>query len=233
MRRERTRGGTLISASLLLAACSGANLAETNAACERMTEVVAAFAGKPTSLETFDELTLGDIESSFDVAQANFAIHRTISESIPLDTPVSNPSVAQRLKSACPDAYARYWDRWTALSRKAHAERQQDQGEPEPSPPATRRPRFDTQRVSRSDLGSAWPLTVDSGVLVCSREGRRIIASFLVDGTSNEYALNASAERQGFPPIDPIWADDPRYASSGAGIKIAITPLRSRALELC
>ena len=101
----------------------------------------------------------------------------------------------------------------------------------EPSTPG--KPRFDTQEVSRADFGDRWPLTVEEGVLVCSREGSRVIVTFLVTGSTREYALNASAERQGFPPINPIWADDPRYASSGAGIKVAITPLRSRALALC
>jgi Protein of unknown function (DUF2511) len=76
-----------------------------------------------------------------------------------------------------------------------------------------------SEEVSRADLGSDWPLTVDSGTLVCEGAGS---VTFTVNGTT--YAVNGLAEGA---DIDPIWAD------SGDGLKKNIGPLIDRGLSLC
>jgi hypothetical protein len=78
--------------------------------------------------------------------------------------------------------------------------------------------------VSRAELGDAWPLTVDDGVLAC-RDGS---VTFTAGG--NSYAVNGTAKTAtSLPDIDAIWADDP----STPGLKINIAPLIERGLALC
>jgi hypothetical protein len=80
--------------------------------------------------------------------------------------------------------------------------------------------------VSKADMGSDWPLTVDSGTLHCDALAVTFEAP---DGT--EYALNGVARDQtDLPDIEPIWAPDPE---SGGGLKKSIGPLIDRGLELC
>lgn len=210
----------------LTAGCSEVSSVQATEACELMAGVLAA---TPTSYDDFNEVRL-------ELSRDNFAASMAVFKSLP--NPNSRQATVRKVSRACPDTHEQYWDRWRHLLREREPAQEAQappkaNPAPSPAPSPSRKPRFDTQEVSRSDFGDRWPLTVDEGVLVCSREGSRVIVTFLVTGSTREYALNASAERQGFPPINPIWADDPRYASSGAGIKIAITPLRSRALELC
>lgn len=78
--------------------------------------------------------------------------------------------------------------------------------------------------VSRSTLGEAWPLTVEAGVVDCRNEFERIIT---VDGKT--YAVNGIAEGQGYPEIDPIWAD----RTDVPGLKKDLAPLLVAAGELC
>lgn len=82
--------------------------------------------------------------------------------------------------------------------------------------------------VSSDEFGSKWPLTVDSGDLRC--EGSQGFGSVVfTDPDGNEYGVNGVAVGQGYPPIDPIWKDDPELA----GLKISIGPLIDRGLSLC
>jgi hypothetical protein len=88
------------------------------------------------------------------------------------------------------------------------------------------------QRVVRAVLGDRWPLTIDAGTVICSRQGTRQIATFL-DDVNREYALNGTADSMGWPSIRPIWADDDRPGFRGQGIKKSISPLISAAVSLC
>lgn len=84
------------------------------------------------------------------------------------------------------------------------------------------------EQVTRDQLGSRWPLTVDAGELRCEgRIGQRT-ASIRVDG--REYALSARTEGSGAAePIDPIWALNP----ATPGFPRDLRPLLERALALC
>jgi hypothetical protein len=73
--------------------------------------------------------------------------------------------------------------------------------------------------VSRDDLGKAWPLTVDAGVLNCLEYGD---VTFTANGTL--YAVTALAPGD---DIDPIRADAPRGGKKG------LRPLVLRGRKLC
>jgi Protein of unknown function (DUF2511) len=91
--------------------------------------------------------------------------------------------------------------------------------------------------ISRSDLGKAWPLTVDSGRLACHGNTVRFTnrkryavhgnaVTFIANGTT--YAVNGFAVRQHrWSNIRPIWAD------AGGGLKKDLGPLTERGLRLC
>lgn len=79
-----------------------------------------------------------------------------------------------------------------------------------------------TKAVSRSDYGTAWPLTVDSAKLGCA--GGR---DPYVQVGSIRYALTDG--EAGYTAIDSIWADDP----GTPGLKLSIGGLRADALKLC
>lgn len=82
--------------------------------------------------------------------------------------------------------------------------------------------------VSSDEFGSDWPLTVDSGDLRC--EGSEGFGAVVfTDPGGDEYGLNGVALSQGYPPIDPIWKNDPDLA----GLKISIGALIDRGLSLC
>jgi hypothetical protein len=154
--------------------------------------------------------------------------------------PLSTDQQAQRrLQAVCRDDYAAFWAmdsrlRTDELNAEAQAARDQNQTEtPRNSQPSPGKPAFGTQRVSRQDFGEAWPLTVESGIVTCSREGAKIIATFLSDADDREYALNGAATSQGWPPIDRIWRDDPSSTAASAGLKIPIGPLITAALNIC
>lgn len=79
--------------------------------------------------------------------------------------------------------------------------------------------------VSRAEFGDSWPLTVDRGTLRCEAPGAVIFQA--PDGS--DYAVNGLASSQGYPGIDPIWADDPDPLIP----KLSIAPLVDRGLALC
>lgn len=81
--------------------------------------------------------------------------------------------------------------------------------------------------VTEKEYGDDWPLTVESAELRCE-EPSVVIAE--ADGTT--YALNGAAQQEGYPPVDPIWRDDPE-APEGVDMKVSLRPLNDRGLELC
>jgi hypothetical protein len=85
--------------------------------------------------------------------------------------------------------------------------------------------------ISRTDLGDAWPLTVDTGVLSCiGRKGVGLV-TFTVDGVT--YAVNGLAKQGGrWESIDAIWIDDPNIKVEPP-VKKNIGPLIERGLALC
>jgi hypothetical protein len=62
----------------------------------------------------------------------------------------------------------------------------------------------DWQEIGRSDLGPSWPLTVQSGEIMCTSD-RQVL--FRSNGTV--YGVNALALTRGYAQLDPIWAVDP------------------------
>jgi len=87
--------------------------------------------------------------------------------------------------------------------------------------------------VTRIDLGTKWPLTVEYGIVSCQNKtagGRALMVATFTDPSGTVYALNGTAKDHGDAAlIDPIWAPDP----DAAGLKIDIGPLIERALDFC
>jgi hypothetical protein len=80
-----------------------------------------------------------------------------------------------------------------------------------------------SKNVTRTDYGSYWPLTVDTATIGC--KGADPYAE--VGGV--KYALNGTAEADGYPALDPVWAADP----TTPGLKLDVSALRINALKLC
>lgn len=86
------------------------------------------------------------------------------------------------------------------------------------------------RKVTREELGEAWPFTVEEGYVDCLyiRE-----AVFRANGVT--YAVNGNAtshaEVRGYEDIHLIWRDDPRYPE--LGIKINISTITGYALQEC
>lgn len=82
--------------------------------------------------------------------------------------------------------------------------------------------------VSRTTYGDGWPLTVDSGQLVCNTDG-----SILFETADTIYALNGTArgkmEVQHWKDIKAIQAPDPK----NQGLFLDLNGLVSRGLTLC
>lgn len=84
------------------------------------------------------------------------------------------------------------------------------------------------REVSRQDLGSDWPLTVDRGTLKC--EGSRGVgqATITVNGTT--YYVNGLAKQTNkYRPLEEIWAPNP----SIPGARMDAGKLTELALALC
>ena len=78
--------------------------------------------------------------------------------------------------------------------------------------------------LQRTQLGDAWPLSLDSVRVDC------VDASSAVayDGATT-YALNATARSRGHADIEPVWRPDPKVP----GLRVDISPLTDRALAPC
>lgn len=81
--------------------------------------------------------------------------------------------------------------------------------------------------ISKEQLGDDWPLTVESGVLKCIDDNGILLAIIEVNGV--EYQLNGAAKSMGYENIDIIWSNNP----SIPGARLSLSPLISKALELC
>lgn len=79
--------------------------------------------------------------------------------------------------------------------------------------------------ISRAELGETWPLTVNRGTLRCEPPGAVVFQA--PDGS--DYAVNGLASSQGYPDIDPIWADNPDPLIP----KLTLAPILDRGLALC
>lgn len=77
-------------------------------------------------------------------------------------------------------------------------------------------------KVTREELGPAWPLTISEGILRCE-SGHEI--TLQRGGTT--YTLNRQVEHGAYSDIGPIRADDP------AGGKKDLSPLTERGTRLC
>lgn len=78
--------------------------------------------------------------------------------------------------------------------------------------------------VARGD----WPLTVTEGVVRCQESGGRAVVTF-VTPEGKIYGLNAGADAQGLPRIDPIWRREP----DAPGARADLSPVLDRGLRLC
>lgn len=80
-------------------------------------------------------------------------------------------------------------------------------------------------KMTRSEYGDRWPLTVNEGVVSYDRG-----VLFTTNGVT--YAVNGTAlsNHQDLPKINEIWADDTRYP--GMGIKKDIGVIIDKGLEL-
>lgn len=81
---------------------------------------------------------------------------------------------------------------------------------------------FTTREVTRSDYGSAWPLTVDHAVLACEPGGVPTVTvkqrSYRLSETSADLS----------PGLLRVWVDDPTTA-----MPVSAKPLLDDALSLC
>jgi len=83
-------------------------------------------------------------------------------------------------------------------------------------------------KISKGELGDAWPLTVSSGTLYCT--GKHGVGAVTFRTGGKTYALNTAASGQGLGrDITSIWANDPK----NTGMKKAIGPLITKANTLC
>lgn len=87
--------------------------------------------------------------------------------------------------------------------------------------------------VTRDDLGTEWPLTVDYAILACEPKtagGMDLQIATLTAPDGTVYALNGTAkDHTDYADLAPIWADDPDVE----GLKINIGPLIDQARALC
>jgi len=84
------------------------------------------------------------------------------------------------------------------------------------------------QKISKKELGNAWPFTVDEGGLAC--EGSKGFGAVTFQAKGVTYAVNGTAmSRRRGVDIDRIWASDP----SGLVPKKNIGAVIERGLKLC
>lgn len=83
-------------------------------------------------------------------------------------------------------------------------------------------------RMTKTQYGKRWPLTVKSGTVHCSGDA----VTFATDGANGRiYAVNGTAlgRYPNMPKIRAIWRKDP----SIPGARIDISPIIDRGLKLC
>lgn len=84
------------------------------------------------------------------------------------------------------------------------------------------------REVTAAQYGSAWPLTIEKGLLKCDGDNGSGMVTLEANGTI--YSVNGWAKSSGrYTDIRSIWKDDPRIP----GLKIDLGPLISAGLNLC
>lgn len=78
--------------------------------------------------------------------------------------------------------------------------------------------------INRSDLGDAWPLTIEGGTLRCETDGPRQLVT-LDTGDGIEYGINGSARQFGFPDVKAVLRPGKVLAD--------LQPLIQKGLPLC
>lgn len=87
-----------------------------------------------------------------------------------------------------------------------------------------------SQHVSRTTLGSRWPLTTTGGELFCDTTLSSTAVAYTDDTTGLTYSINGTAGNDGsLADITPIWRKDP----NGDGLRVDIGPLIDLGLKLC
>jgi hypothetical protein len=83
-------------------------------------------------------------------------------------------------------------------------------------------------KISRADLGDAWPLTVDSGVVACNHPSSAVV--FFTSESNKIYAVDEVARGMKlYADVREILRDHP----SVAGSKMDIGPVLERGRKLC
>lgn len=82
--------------------------------------------------------------------------------------------------------------------------------------------------VKRSDLGTEWPLNVETGTLRC-RPFMSNLHILTIEANGKVWAVNGTAKGQGYADIEPIWAPNPKIPEA----RINIGPLIELAKSLC
>ncbi len=95
--------------------------------------------------------------------------------------------------------------------------------EPEPQLIQTEDSSSKSVVVRADEYGDRWPLTVSEARVELIG---RFVAILHAEGDT--YALNGTAQSEGYAPIDPIWRDSQHIP----GTKVSISPLIKRALSL-
>lgn len=90
--------------------------------------------------------------------------------------------------------------------------------------------------VDSAMFGDAWPLTAESGTLVCEAvpAPREVLSVFFVDPAGTVYAVNGTARgtiaTHGWNDVEAIWKVDP---TSSLGTNVDVGPLIAAGLEIC
>jgi len=90
--------------------------------------------------------------------------------------------------------------------------------------------------VDSTMFGAAWPLTVESGTLVCEAipAPREVLSVFFVDPAGTVYAVNGTARgtiaTHGWNDFETIWKVDP---TNSLGMNVNVGPLIAAGLEIC
>lgn len=94
---------------------------------------------------------------------------------------------------------------------------------------------YPSRRITRADMGDAWPLTVEEGILQL-REGKHV----LFHHGGQVYAVNGTAisarhwilDKPRYRPIDELWADAESLPGLDLRLKKNIGPLIKLGLAL-
>jgi hypothetical protein len=84
--------------------------------------------------------------------------------------------------------------------------------------------------LRQADFGEKWPLTVAEGQIECRNATKSGFGEVVFTANGTTYAVNGIAmQTDRYADIKAIWRDDP----SVQGLKIDISPVLNRGLELC